>query len=773
MKKIVLFASVLLLALSSCSFESNSSNPSNTESTNSSINLYTITWKNYDGSILEIDNDVEYGSIPHYDGETPTRESDEQYHYSFNQWSPSLKTVTEDAIYTALFDSYVNTYTVTWKNYDGYVLEVDQNVPYGSDPQYDGETPTKSGNSQYSYVFSNWSPKVEEVTGDITYIAEFKPIVNVYTVTWKNYDGSVLEVDEDVPYGTMPSYDGETPIKEKDAENTYYFSGWSPELSEVTGDVTYTAQYESEINKYTVIWKNYDGSVLEIDEDVPYGTMPSYDGETPIREDNPLFSSNFLGWSPEISEVTCDITYTAVYEYHYFATEISLNIDDLTLYNGRSFQLECTISPDNTYDKTITYLSSNSEIVSVTQYGFITANSDGDAVITAKASNGLIAQANIHVVTPTIKIDNPQNKVFLFPNNTINLISSTTHLNQAESVWNSSNPSVATVDQNGVVTAVSEGIVDITLANDGYSDSLTLYVINSDEDQFNLGMEFALTEDGEHYTLTKYSGTDTDIYIPKHYNGKAVIGIKGSAFYNYSSLSSIYIPNSIITIGSYAFYNCYNLEKVIWEENSQLSIIGDYSFSKCDSLTSITFSKSLTMVGKHAFEDSSNLTIYFEVPSSALFSWDENWSSPGVAVFWNCIGGGIYNSLQYTIHRDTDGSKYLIIEDYVGNASTVTVPSKIEHDGEDLPVIEISSYAFYYNSDIKKVTIQYGVTTIRSNAFYYCDWLFSVYLPASITTIENWAFHICDYTTVYIAYGTNMDNWDERWNGTSEVKKYL
>ena len=107
------------------------------------------------------------------------------------------------------------------------------------------------------------------------------------------------------------------------------------------------------------------------------------------------------------------------------------------------------------------------------------------------------------------------------------------------------------------------------------------------------------------------------------------------------------------------------------------------------------------------------------------------------------------------------------------SATTVTVPSKIEHDGEDLPVIEISSYAFYYNSDIKKVTIQYGVTTIRSNAFYYCDWLFSVYLPASITTIENWAFHICDYTTVYIAYGTNMDNWDERWNGTSEVKKYL
>ncbi len=49
-----------------------------------------------------------------------------------------------------------------------------------------------------------------------------------YTVTWKNYDGTVLETDKDVLEGTMPEYNGDVPTKEG-----FNFSGWSPELSEV------------------------------------------------------------------------------------------------------------------------------------------------------------------------------------------------------------------------------------------------------------------------------------------------------------------------------------------------------------------------------------------------------------------------------------------------------------------------------------------------------------------------------------------------------------
>lgn len=78
-----------------------------------------------------------------------------------------------------------------------------------------------------------------------------------YTVTWMNGD---TELDtETLRYGAMPYYKGDTPTK-KDTGHTYTFTGWSPEPSKVTGNVTYTAQFSDSLNTYNITYNLNNGT---------------------------------------------------------------------------------------------------------------------------------------------------------------------------------------------------------------------------------------------------------------------------------------------------------------------------------------------------------------------------------------------------------------------------------------------------------------------------------------------------------------------------------
>ena len=85
-----------------------------------------------------------------------------------------------------------------------------------------------------------------------------------FTVTWKNWDGATLETDNDVALGATPTYNGNTPEKAEDEDNVYEFAGWSPALSGVVGNATYTATY-NEIPKPKTIFAGHsitlDGNI--------------------------------------------------------------------------------------------------------------------------------------------------------------------------------------------------------------------------------------------------------------------------------------------------------------------------------------------------------------------------------------------------------------------------------------------------------------------------------------------------------------------------------
>ena len=158
-----------------------------------------------------------------------------------------------------------------------------------------------------SFIYSEpGTTDVYDIT-DVTVTPSETEIVATYTVTWVNWDGEELEIDENVEAGTMPTYDGAEPTKEGDAQYSYTFIGWDPEVSEVTGDITYTAVFEATVNTYTVTFiYGYDLSLTETVE-VPYGSAATAP-ELPEH-----FWWEFTGWDNDFSNVTEDITVTAQY----------------------------------------------------------------------------------------------------------------------------------------------------------------------------------------------------------------------------------------------------------------------------------------------------------------------------------------------------------------------------------------------------------------------------------------------------------------------------
>ena len=97
------------------------------DSSDSAQATYTITWKNWDGTVLETDS-VKEGATPSYNGTTPTRPADQNYTYTFNGWDSAVVAANGDKTYTAVFTKESKPAAATKYKYDIHLL----NEPYGN-----------------------------------------------------------------------------------------------------------------------------------------------------------------------------------------------------------------------------------------------------------------------------------------------------------------------------------------------------------------------------------------------------------------------------------------------------------------------------------------------------------------------------------------------------------------------------------------------------------------------------------------------------------------
>lgn len=140
---------------------------------------------------------------------------------------------------TITYDAYLPEHIVTFKNWDGTVLDV-QYVVSGKDavePIAAGriETPTKEGDAQYSYTFASWYGAYTNVTSDRIITATYTQSINQYTVRFYN-DTKVLQTST-VNYGGAVTYTGSTPVYSGTEIAVFVFEGWSADTSCVVEDM--------------------------------------------------------------------------------------------------------------------------------------------------------------------------------------------------------------------------------------------------------------------------------------------------------------------------------------------------------------------------------------------------------------------------------------------------------------------------------------------------------------------------------------------------------
>ncbi|MBQ9161702.1 MAG: hypothetical protein IJX74_00360 [Clostridia bacterium] len=174
---------------------------------------------------------------------------------------------------------------------------------------------------EYTYTFDFWlmpdgSRADDEIIfeSDTCLRAAYTRGTRQYTVTWRIGDKSVTSYHV---YGEQPTFDGVLPIPQS-AEFNYSFTGWTPSPVPVTADAEYTAQFTATPKKYTVTWMVGENSYSQ---EYLYGDMPSFADTDALTEEaarlikasGGKYIYHFVGWDKNISAVSANITYTAVY----------------------------------------------------------------------------------------------------------------------------------------------------------------------------------------------------------------------------------------------------------------------------------------------------------------------------------------------------------------------------------------------------------------------------------------------------------------------------
>ncbi|MBO6248745.1 MAG: leucine-rich repeat protein, partial [Bacteroidales bacterium] len=248
------------------------------------------------------------------------------------------------------------------------------------------------------------------------------------------------------------------------------------------------------------------------------------------------------------------------------------------------------------------------------------------------------------------------------------------------------------------------------------------------------------TSDGQPvtYTVDGSTGNEVDeIIAPADNGGTGIIrfkapitGIDQEAFSGMTTLTSVSLPRTVVSIGAFAFCDCYDMDNVGF--GTSLETIGEYAFFNCG-FQNLSLPEGITELGSFSFGSNRNLETAY-LPSSL--------ESPGSAVFWSCPNlrefNGAFSSDDNRCLIDASDPENMTLRAFatggLGSDDSYTVPNMIR---------TIGAYAFS-NVSVGSILLPRSLTTIEGSAFFGCHSLKSITIPPGVNKVSGQAFYACD-----------------------------
>ena len=309
-----------------------------------------------------------------------------------------------------------------------------------------------------------------------------------------------------------------------------------------------------------------------------------------------------------------------------------------------------------------------------------------------------------------------------------------------------------TLDGNGELTIGGSG----AMPNYGHGDPVTGYnsapyaVFWERITKVTVGQNISYLGEG---ALSNLANMTSVIFSKNTSGGCALTSIGNYQFYK-SGLISITIPDSVTTIGKWAFYDCGNLQTV--KLPSSLTAIGEDMFAFDNALKSIVIPSGVESIGDKAFFSSGikRISLPLSVKEIGVYAFN---FFPLTDIYYEGTSAQRYDEITVADHNDRLESATWHYETKSGGVCgenltwVLDLNNKLSITGSGAMSLTEGQYWKDYMADITEVTIGSGVTSIAANAFKDATAMTKVTIPSSVTSIGYSAFDNCPNVKAYIS----------------------